>query len=315
MSANYVVERTSTLQVAAADRAEFWAGHVRSIHCALDHRFRTRADFLGTTARQHDGRYQLVEFTSDGVAYVRTARQVARDPDEDLRLLVPLTGTLAVHDDDAGLGLGRGTAGLLSTTAPFRLAHDAPVRALILTMPRPAVPRFRPGIDSRLDLNAGVGRALAGLLTTAARERDRLGAIEFGTLCDQAVELLGLIRGVDAGGDTLAAVERAFREHVAAHSDDPTLTGMSAAHALGWSLRQVQTALQRAQTTPRDVIAEERLRRAHRRLLDPAQRHRRVAEIAFQSGFSSTGTFTEAFRRRYGITPRDLRRAPVSRSR
>ncbi len=93
------------------------------------------------------------------------------------------------------------------------------------------------------------------------------------------------------------------RRYVREHAADPGLTGTSMAHALGWSLRQIQLALQRAGTTPRDLIREERLRLVRERLQCGDCEHLTITDLAFTSGFSSASALSTAFRQRYGVSP------------
>ncbi|MGW0826057.1 helix-turn-helix transcriptional regulator [Streptomyces sp. NPDC002845] len=97
------------------------------------------------------------------------------------------------------------------------------------------------------------------------------------------------------------------RRYVRDHAADPALTGTSMARALGWSLRQVQLALQRAGTTPRDVIREERLRLVRDRLQCADCAHMTITDLAYASGFSSASAMSTAFRQRYGTSPREMR--------
>jgi AraC-like DNA-binding protein len=99
------------------------------------------------------------------------------------------------------------------------------------------------------------------------------------------------------------------RRFVRANAADPELTGAAVARRLGWSLRQVQLALQHAGTTPRELIREERLRLVRDRLRSPRHRHLTITELAHASGFSSASALSTAFRRRYGTSPRELRAA------
>ena len=56
------------------------------------------------------------------------------------------------------------------------------------------------------------------------------------------------------------------------------------------------------QTSPGDYLRRTRLATAARMLLQ--SRDRTVAEIAALCGFDDATTFTRAFRRQYGLTPR-----------
>lgn len=100
-------------------------------------------------------------------------------------------------------------------------------------------------------------------------------------------------------------VRRYVRDHVA----DPHLTGTAVAHALGWSLRQIQLALQKAGTTPRELIREERLRLVRDRLLCAECDHMTITDLAYSVGFSSASALSTAFRRRYGVSPREMRQS------
>ncbi|WP_205695486.1 AraC family transcriptional regulator [Conexibacter sp. SYSU D00693] len=304
-AASYEVLRTSTLDVPPADRRAVWVDHVRANHGLLDSRFGALHEgFAGGTVRQRAGVHQLVDFWSDGIAYARTAHQIARDPDAVVRLVVPLRGRLAIQVAGETASLAPGDAGLLPEGAPFVLGHGDAARGLVLTLPADALPSTA---RSRLDLRTGLGAVLDGMLRALVAQRDGLDARAFRTVADQVAELLGHLAARRTATGRHALVEQTFREHVRAHADDPALTGTSAAHALGWSLRQVQVALQHAGTTPREVIRETRLRRAHRRLTDPALAHLGVTEVALLSGFGSVRTFGDAFRERYGAAPSALR--------
>ena len=56
-----------------------------------------------------------------------------------------------------------------------------------------------------------------------------------------------------------------------------------------------------------NYIQARRLDRAFALLRDPLYRHRRVFEIAFNSGFASMAHFSGAFRRQFGFSPSDVR--------
>ncbi len=73
--------------------------------------------------------------------------------------------------------------------------------------------------------------------------------------------------------------------------------------------RQVQRLFAREGTCFSDYVRDARLERARAALADPAQRHRRVLAIALESGFDDFSAFSRAFRRRFGMTPSEVRGA------
>lgn len=309
----YAVESTTTADLAPRERVDFWSEHVGSYHCRLDYTYPHTADFRGETVRQRTDTYQLVKFRSDRIAYTRTPRQVRQDPNEDYRFLLPLAGELVVRQDGEESRLTPGTGGLLTLGAPLSVLHDSPVRALIMTIPAREVGdrlnRSSP-LAAGLDLTSGLGRVVGDMMTGLTEERGHFTSGEFDAVSDRIAELLCMLVVGDDHLDTpghLAEVEAVVRRYVREHAANRDLTGETMSHALGWSLRQIQLTLQRVGTTPRDLIREERLRLAWDRLRDPAYRHMTIEGLAYVSGFSSVSALSTAFRRRFGMGPREMR--------
>lgn len=310
----YVVESAGTTHLAPKERADFWSEHVTGYHCRLDYRYGYPHGFHGGTIRQRTANYQIVDFWSDPIQYGRTARQVRQDPDEDYRFLMPTEGDMVVRQDDREARLAMGAGTLFTPGAPFQLLHTSPARALIMTIPAREIDgplgRTSP-LAAGLDLTTGLGAVVNGMMTGLANEQDRVTGAQFDAVCVRIVELLCMLMVGDDRPDApgqLAEVEALVRGYVRRRAADPNLTGATMARELGWSLRQVQLALQRVGTTPRDLIREERLRLVRDRLRDPAYRHMSITELGYASGFSSASALSTAFRRRYGASPREMRR-------
>jgi AraC-like DNA-binding protein len=308
----YTVESTSTDELPPLERAGFWSAHITAYQSALDYRFPC-ADFSGSTIRQRSPDYQLVEYWSGEIIYNRTSGQVRHSPDEDYRFLIPLAGEMSVRQDGRQTRLEVGTGSLVTFAAPVELVQGLGTHGFIMTIPAHQVDgplgRSSP-LAAGLDLTAGLGRVVGDMVSGLARERDSLACHQFAAVCDRLVELLCMIVAGDDRPDApahLAEVEALVRRYVRAHAADPELTGKTIAQDLGWSLRQIQLALQRADTTPRDLIREERLRLVRRRLQDPAYHHLPITDLAYASGFSSASALSTAFRHRYGTAPREVR--------
>src|SRR5690606_24093560 len=235
---------------------------------------------------------------------------IRRSPDDSYRFVVPLHGEMLVLRDGVRTRLRPGTGGLLSLLAPLRVVQHRPARALVLTIPAHEVRgRVRPGppVVAGLDLSTGLGRVVAGMVRAVGDEA--LSGAQFDAACDRITELLCIVLGEErpAAPSHLAEVEAVVRRYVREHATDPGLTGAAIAQDLGWSLRQIQLALQQAGTTPRALIREERLRLVRDRLRNPRERHVTITDIAHASGFSSASALSHAFRRRFGVSPRELR--------
>ena len=58
-----------------------------------------------------------------------------------------------------------------------------------------------------------------------------------------------------------------------------------------------------------EFVLSQRLMRAYRMLLDPRHAGLTISSIAFAVGFGDLSYFNRTFRRRFGMTPSDLRQA------
>lgn len=310
---SYLVETRSTGAVEPRERADFWSEHIGSYQSRMGYRFGRTDNFRGETVRQRTETYQLVRFRSDEIEYSRTARQVREDPDGDYRLLLPLTGGIVLRQDGHEARLTPGTGTLVSFGLPFECLQDASTQAFVLTIPAREVdgPLNRKSpLATGLDLTRGLGRVVGSMLDGLYAERADLTDSQFDAVSDRVVELLRMLATGDGrpdGARHLTGVETVVRRHVREHAADPGLTGTSMARALGWSLRQIQLALQHAGTTPRDLIREERLRLVRERLRCGDCEHLTITDLAYASGFSSASALSTAFRQRFGVSPREMR--------
>ena len=61
-------------------------------------------------------------------------------------------------------------------------------------------------------------------------------------------------------------------------------------------------------TTYSAYVLAQRQARVHRKLSDPRFNARTISSLAFDAGFRDLSHFNHAFKRRYGVTPTDVRR-------
>lgn len=304
-------EIVSTQGMAPDQAREAWRGFTSAYQGEMSCRF-PRGDFAASLRRLQTGTHQILTWRSTPTGYRRTARHIRADDVDSYLLVMPMAGHITVGDRERSEVLGRDSARIMSMSRPFEVSHGADVHLLVLTMARREVERRVSGAANEvgnLDLGTGLGLIARSLLISALQECDRLSAGQFDLVIDRLVELLCTVvtDGATRCSGRLSEVEAAARRYVREHADEPDLNGESIAAALGWSVRQVQLALQRAGTTPRDLIREERLALAHARLANPAYRTVSITELAHRSGFNSAGRFSTAFRHRFGLTPRELR--------
>ncbi|WP_280262375.1 helix-turn-helix domain-containing protein [Nocardia wallacei] len=297
------------------ERADYWTELVDANQCRLAYEFTDRADFRGHIRLRRTEGYQLVGWSSDAVTYIRGAKHIRADPDDDYRLIVPLTRPVTIGSADEQGTLVPGSTALVSIDRPFSLSLPEGTRGLIITIPRQEIRhrlhRTAPPAQP-LDLTTGLGRVAAGIIGSLYDESATLTDREFDAVSERLVDLLCMqILGDPGSAATrLAAVESAARRYIHGHAGDRDLTVARLAEALGWSVRQIQLAFRATGTSASEVIREERLRLARDRLRNPAYRQRSVSAIASDLGFDSVSSFTKAFHRRFGATPGRFREDP-----
>jgi AraC-like DNA-binding protein len=97
-------------------------------------------------------------------------------------------------------------------------------------------------------------------------------------------------------------------EYVKMHLTDPDLSIAMVAHEHGISERYAYLILSRSGITLADWVRTQRLAGAARELTRVADHDETVADVAYRWGFNDHATFTRAFRKAYGLSPRDYRR-------
>ncbi|UZK65360.1 AraC family transcriptional regulator [Sphingomonas sp. M1-B02] len=141
-------------------------------------------------------------------------------------------------------------------------------------------------------------------------------AVFAGHIADLAVMALGA-RSEDAElagkGGVRAARRRAIKADIAANLGMPELT-------LDWIARRqtVSGAYVRALfadegTSFTDYVLAERLNHVHALLVSPYLSHHNIASLALMAGFGDISWFNQAFRRRFGTTPSEVRQARRTR--
>jgi AraC-like DNA-binding protein len=303
----YFVEETDTAALPAGKPADFWAEYVCRNHGTMGFHFADPATFRGGTILQRYAGHQLIDFWSDGIVYVRSHEDVRSDGDEGLRLIVPTAGTLYLSQDDVSAWITPGQGVLVTKALPFDLAHSGRARAWVMNLPTWALRHDEGHGHELFNLRQGVGSVVVSMITQLGAQRRAVDATAFASVCDTIAELLTMcLRPRPELPDNLAAVDAAVRDHVRRHAANPELTPAAIARALGWSLRQVQLALQHSGTTPAELLRTRRLDLA-RRLLREAPTSRTIADIAHASGFRSLSAFGASFHARFGMTPQDAR--------
>jgi AraC-like DNA-binding protein len=140
---------------------------------------------------------------------------------------------------------------------------------------------------------------------------DELGRIAAAHIRDLMAAMIGA--EPDCGsparerGGVRAARLRAIKADIGTHLCEPGLSIDMIAARHGISPRYVRKLFQDEHTTVSDFVLSLRLEWSRRLLLSPGHATCTIASIAHASGFSDLSYFNRTFRRRYAMTPSDIR--------
>ncbi len=112
-------------------------------------------------------------------------------------------------------------------------------------------------------------------------------------------------------GGLRAARLAAIKADIAANLTRPDLSIGWVAARHGISLQYIRALFNGEGTTFGDHVRERRLARVHRLLSDPRLAGHAISTIVFESGFGDLSHFNRLFRKRYGMTPSDVRAAAL----
>lgn len=196
-------------------------------------------------------------------------------------------------------------AAFMSDPAPHFLALFVPRRLLAPLLKSP---------DAH---NARIVRSSAPLVSLLRHHLQTLYAELPGMTLTEARAVLGPTLQLAAatlngavGEENVQAVQGALAERIRRYTDervmDPHLSAETIAAAFGISIRKLYQCFEHHGGVIA-YIQRKRLRLAQTAITDPTQRHRNIQDIAEEFGFLHRKNFISAFRREFGITPREAR--------
>jgi AraC-like DNA-binding protein len=232
-------------------------------------------------------------------------------------LLAPLQRQMELTSERSNpIRVHAGEFCLIDHARPYELTHGDQVRTLCVDIPRERLEACLPGAQRQIGrlvaAESAPARMLLAVLRALADEFSNASQVHLSPASGENV--LGFIASAYADDDArasgrgMAARAGAFRVYVQARLRDPNLKVAEVAAYVGVSERYLRAVLETEGETFSSYLLRERLELCARLLSDASQRHRTITEIAFEAGFSNTSYFGQAFKERFGLTPRDYRK-------
>jgi AraC-like DNA-binding protein len=318
----------ATNQVRPHERQAYWKEAIFDaianvdITCRVSEAFHGRVRWRGFELgdREH---VTLTEVAATPQTARRGALQVGREKEAFFGVTFQQKGAAAIEQGGRSSILGPGDVWLLDGTQRSYIDLGEPFDQLLLKIPyerlAPRLPRGGQWRGLVLRHTSPLCAVLNAHVNAVGSALARLGPDSRNALLETTIDLIALaftdeIKSFagDAGTVRRALVLRAVR-FVDSRLADPALSAVAVAAALGVSAGYLQHVFQAAGMTVGGHIRRRRLERCRDDLADPLHADEQIAEIALRWGFRDMPHFSRAFRRQFGLAPRDHRaiaRAP-----
>jgi AraC family transcriptional regulator, positive regulator of tynA and feaB len=231
-------------------------------------------------------------------------------------VVVPLSGDYQLEQGGREACLLPGDIALYDATRLHRIHCPRDFTKLIVSIPRILLRARMAGVEHctamRLRGDAGLGAVVSNFLRTAARNRMTMNREQFSALSDYWLDLLTLALASVRPQDFSLFRSRTIslqrvKDVVERHLADPGLDPAKVGAAVGLSPRYINDLFHDEETSLMRHVWRRRLERCRADLRNPRFAGRSVSEIALTWGFSDLAHFSRAFRRRFGVAPKDAR--------
>jgi AraC-like DNA-binding protein len=311
-----VVEERSTKQDA-------WVRFVDEFICAFSYQTdRSGAFSVQARARSLAGFTVARLITTAGPAQLsRRSTEINRDAKASYAFYVPTRGYQDIHQFNRSEKVSTGTLTVVSTCEPFLQVKPGDNDTICLLVGSDFVDQRALHIEDRCARVVAAEHGLPSLfcdsLIALEREAPMMSEQQFLSAIHTVSELAILAvtsspatRGnfcTSIAANHLAKAKRIIRRRIA----DPMLTLADIARECSLSLRYLHKLFGHEGRSMNAYLMTKRLEYA-RDLLQHASASATVTDVCFSSGFSNASQFSTAFRRAFGVSPRDVLRGNIS---
>jgi AraC-like DNA-binding protein len=317
-----IVDAISTDALPLRDRYPFWKEAVCGMFVGLDCTRSAEGPFEGSAACRVvpcDAKESVsfIEVASVQQKAVRTPRQISRDSDAWLMLLVQTAGPGILHQNGRTAVLGPGDMVLFDSTRGYSFDFENPFRQTVVKIPHQRLASRLPPpslwLGRAIPASSTLGKVLASHIATVSASIEAIAPAVRPGLVERIVDLVAFtFAAALPDADPSASTSRRMllvraMQFVDSHIHDPALAPADVASALRISVGYLHRLFQGAGTSVSGYIRERRLAGCRDQLGSPLHAGEHITEIAMRWGFNDLAHFSRAFHARYGMAPRDYR--------
>ena len=309
--------RKETSHLNDRDRTDYWRDIICDEFVRLDCS-KLANDFKGELrGGAIVGDLQFAEVLADAQFVERSKRQIAKFAESDFLLSFQLEDRGLVRQNGREALLTPGSFALYDSTQPYSLTFEQRFHQLVVQMPKEVLSRhlMNPERYTAISISgkSGLGAVLTDFIFSLARELHRVHKAP-DELSENLVDMIAMafsssvmLNQVGNHSIVRASLKRRIHQYIDNNLCNPDLSNRHIAAAQNISVRYLHKLFDDEEETVHALILTKRLERTRHLLTDPAYAGHSIERIAYSTGFVSAAHFSRAFKKRFGVCPRDVR--------
>jgi AraC-like DNA-binding protein len=306
----------STEDYPQSERYAAWRDAICDVYVHVDVKATDPERYRGFIREAKFGEVVLTDILLSEQRIKRNNRHISQLDKDCYYLQLIHTGNISVVQRGETHRSNPARGAIFSATEQYELYGHGEVRSFYLELPRDEFaqrfPRERIPVSALLNTSQGLGRIATEFCATLAAEGSKLEDSVRSGLGSQLMDMLAFTMLTSEGdmpaaeGAVKKARLRSVQQWIEAHITDPYLSLEKVASSNGMSLRYLHVLFEGCEMSASEWIWNRRLQLAYDGLARGDGRS--ITSIAFDHGFNSSAHFSTMFRRKYGISPRDIAR-------
>ncbi len=306
----------STANVSSRECFSYWREAVCQAILQVDAEVESRHGFKAAISGAVVGGAKLASFDSKPHRIIRTKSHVSRSGEDGYIVSWQKEGSSWIRQKDACVPVHRGEIGIVDVGSAFQIEFPSPVKRSLALIPRQMLDDVAPWLKRsgplKIEAGAEFTRLICDHLTHLEALHDR-GKSQANLLLNNLCNLLAITTtpsGMDQGAVELPteALLGCCRQNLYSSELSPSMV----AARLRISVRTVHSRFQKLGTTFGAWLIEQRLEACRASLQNTMLVQTSISQIAFDKGFREMSHFSKTFKQRFGISPRDFRKASLS---
>ena len=231
--------------------------------------------------------------------------------------LVQIEGSTTVAQGERTAEIGPGDLCLMRSGRPLKMRVDGPFRMALVEAPEDEIadrfPLWRAAMLTPIRGTSGVPAVFCDAVRSVHRWQDSIGGAGSDGLADALIDLMGALVcfAVPANRDcvqqSLYQKDR-IKKVIQLNLRNADLDVDYIAESVGLSPRQVHRLFADEGMSLMRWVWVQRLEQCFRELGQDETGKRSISDVAYTWGFTDQAHFSRAFRKQFGISPRDVRR-------